>query len=162
MSDSYYDVAQICMKGHVINDRVRDYPAHNQNYCDKCGSETVTKCSCEESIRGDYVVPGVFGGTRSYDPPKYCHKCGKPFPWTEEALEVGAQLAEEIEELSPEERKRLKQIIADLTIESPRAELAKKRFKGLSGKLGKDSYEALKGVLVNVVSEAMKKALFGV
>ncbi|MCK4565699.1 MAG: DUF2321 domain-containing protein [Candidatus Thorarchaeota archaeon] len=79
---SYYDVMQVCVKGHQITARYDDYPEHRQDFCEKCGSPTIIACSkCKEAIRGHYNVPGV--ASLIGDPvPDFCHKCGEVYPWT--------------------------------------------------------------------------------
>lgn len=49
-----YDVAQICEDGHVITKHCNHAPEQMQDYCDLCGSKTITECSCGEHIRGCY------------------------------------------------------------------------------------------------------------
>jgi hypothetical protein len=61
------------------------YPESNKKFCDKCGSETITKCpKCQAYIQGYYHVEGVLGGF-TYKLPTFCHECGAPYPWTEKA-----------------------------------------------------------------------------
>lgn len=80
MSD-YYDTAQICLNGHMINDSYRSYPAHNKKFCDKCGKATITRCpSCGTDIKGDYHMDDVIGGPTT-PVPMNCHNCGKAYPW---------------------------------------------------------------------------------
>jgi len=81
MSD-HYDTMQVCKNwGHKITDYYDDLPNHRQEYCDKCGGETVISCEyCKERIRGFYHVDGVIGGP-SPEVPLHCHKCGKPYSW---------------------------------------------------------------------------------
>src|SRR5262249_17929827 len=94
-----YDVAQICSNGHVINTTSRKFPEHNQDHCDRCGEQTLTRCpGCTTYIRGYYHVPGVFGGDE-YRAPAYCYKCGRPFPWTVTALTAAQELVAESEQL---------------------------------------------------------------
>jgi hypothetical protein len=73
---------QVCKKwGHVITPYFDSSPQHRQDYCDKCGSTTVTICTfCGEKIRGKYHVDGWLIA-ESYSAPLNCHKCGKPYPW---------------------------------------------------------------------------------
>ena len=55
MRDDWYDVAQICLNGHVINESVKEYPKFNKKYCDKCGASTITNCpNCHAEIQGEY------------------------------------------------------------------------------------------------------------
>lgn len=39
-----YNLAQVCINGHVINSMAITSPAHNKKFFDKCGGETVTNC----------------------------------------------------------------------------------------------------------------------
>jgi hypothetical protein len=77
----YYDIMQVCKKGHQINDSFNKHPENNKNFCDKCGSKTINKCLwCNEPIKGDYHVEGVCSFLPT-STPNHCHKCGKPYPW---------------------------------------------------------------------------------
>jgi hypothetical protein len=84
---SYYDTMQVCKRwGHIVTDMYDSYPNHRQNYCEKCGSTTVFKCShCNTKIRGYYHVEGVIGGGGP-DVPLNCHFCGKLYPWKRKVL----------------------------------------------------------------------------
>lgn len=114
MSDSYYDLAQICMNGHVINSMANDYPQSNQAFCSDCGEKTITACpSCNTNIRGYYHVPGVIGFS-NYSAPSYCYSCGSPFPWTVTRLEAASELADELEGLSDDEKESLKSSLPEL------------------------------------------------
>ena len=157
MSDSYYDIAQICINGHVINSMSNDYPQSNQNFCDKCGGESITKCpECSTNIRGYYHVPGAIGGFE-YKAPSYCYNCGGSLPWTQSSLEAAAESADEIEELTDEEKVKLKETLPALVKDGPKTVVAESRFKKLMKKAGKDTYDGMRSILIDVVSEAVKK-----
>lgn len=80
---SYYDVMQVCVKGHQITARYNDSPELRQDYCKQCGSPTIIACSkCKEFIRGHYNVPSVAAIGFEDPVPEFCHKCGEPYPWT--------------------------------------------------------------------------------
>ena len=161
MGGSYYDVAQICMNGHVINSMAKDYPDSNQNYCSECGEKTITSCpECNSAIRGEYHVPNVIGFS-DFNTPVYCHSCGKPYPWTVSRLESALELASELDGLTSDEKEQLKQSLPDLIKNSPKTIVAETRFKKIMKKAGKESYEGMKSILVDVVSETVKKTLFG-
>ncbi|NIO38798.1 MAG: DUF2321 domain-containing protein [Burkholderiales bacterium] len=161
MSDSYYDLAQICQNGHVINSMARDYPNSNQDHCDRCGAPTIMACpSCNTGIRGYYHVPGVFGVDR-YTAPAFCYKCGEPFPWTASGLIAAEALTEELEGLTNDERQSLKKSLNDLIRETPNTRVAETRFKRLMKKVGKDGYESMRSILTDIVSETVRKTLFG-
>jgi len=39
-----YDVAQICLNGHVINTLAGSHPESNKKFCSNCGSMTIMRC----------------------------------------------------------------------------------------------------------------------
>lgn len=161
MSDSYYDTAQICLNGHVTNSMAASYPQSNQKYCALCGAQTITACpNCNVAIRGDYHVPGVIGFF-DYNKPAYCYNCGVAFPWTESSLKAANELADELDSLSQEERQLLKDSFPDLVRDTPKTPVAETRFRRLIKKAGAEAYDGMKAVLVDVVSEAVKKSVFG-
>ena len=160
MVDEGYDIAQICLNGHVINKEVNEFPQHNQEFCDKCGEKTITKCEkCNANIRGEYYVPGVMAIGFNFPAPKFCYKCGSPYPWTERGLVAAKELAEEIDNLTKEEKEILKKSLDELTKDSPNTQVAALRFKRIMSKVGKSVGDPLKEILINIVSEAGKKAL---
>jgi hypothetical protein len=88
--DNWYDTAQICLNGHLINPWAVSSPERNQNFCGECGIKTITDCPhCKEAIRGRYHSR-VFTLTAFY-PPKFCYHCGQPYPWTEAAIEAAKE-----------------------------------------------------------------------
>ncbi|MEJ5377088.1 MAG: DUF2321 domain-containing protein [bacterium] len=161
MDDSHYDVAQICEKGHVINSMARDYPNSNQDYCDKCGAPTLMACPfCKTAIRGYYHVPGVTGFS-NYNAPSFCYKCGKPFPWTAAALTAAQELADELDGLTDDERESLKKSLDELVCETPSTRVAETRFNRIMKKVGKDGYDSMRSILTDIVSETVRKTIFG-
>ena len=160
MSDSYYDVAQICENGHVANSIAHDNPARNQDHCDKCGSPTIMACpSCQTAIRGFYhaSVPSIFD---KYVTPAFCYKCGKPFPWTDAALRAAVELADEFDGLTDGERGTLKKSLPELVLETPRTRVAETRFKKIMWKVGKEGCEAMRSILTDFISETVRKTIF--
>lgn len=159
MEECSYDTAQICKNGHEINSSYHQFPQFNQKFCDKCGEETTTKCShCNTEIRG--YLRGSFS-VSPYEVPQHCHNCGKPFIWTERRLEAAREYACEFKELDSEEKEKLQESLNDLVKESPKTPLAEKRFKKIMTKVGKESYEGMKTILTDILSEAVKKSIFG-
>lgn len=130
-----YDVAQICMNGHVITDMALRGPQHRKKFCDKCGEPTVMQCAeCGAQIRGDYYVPSVIGGSR-FDSPLYCHSCGKPYPWTTRRLENADELIDIADQLTDEERAALKRELPNLLVDGPRTQVATVRTRQLLAKV---------------------------
>ena len=116
---AWYDVAQVCLNGHLVNDRTKSSPDHNQAFCGKYGKPTIIAClKCNSPIRGYYHVPRVVAlGSEAVD--NFCLACGAPYPWTSEKLEVARAYADEAEGLSPEEKDIFKKSFDDLIVESP-------------------------------------------
>ncbi|MBN8658226.1 MAG: DUF2321 domain-containing protein [Anaerolineae bacterium] len=157
-----YDIAQICLNGHVITDRLKRAPDRAQKFCDKCGEPTISQCqSCNALIRGYYHIPGSFIISNTSSAPGYCYECGKPYPWIERKLQAAWELADELEELSEEEKQKLKSSLEEVTRDTPKTEVATTKLKKLLSKLGKESYQLVKQTLVEIATEAAKKALFG-
>ena len=155
----YYDVALICRNGHVANEYSRAYPAHNKKFCDQCGAPTIDTCpSCSNSIMGEYHADGVIGP--SFHAPAYCENCGAPFPWTTARVAAAKELARDLPQLTAEEREKLAEAVDDLVTQSPRTPLAESRFKNLMRKAGTEATQAMRGIIVDVVSEAVKKSIF--
>ena len=66
-----------------------------------------------------------------------------------------------MEELTADDRQKLKDSLSDLTKSGPKTQLAESRFKRIMNKVGKESADAMRGILVDVVSETVKKSLYG-
>jgi hypothetical protein len=96
-----------------------------------------------------------------YVSPAYCGSCGAIFPWTRQRIEAAKQLADEAGRLSRRERELLKRSIDDLVRDTPATQLAAARFKRLAEKAGYGAAVAFREILVNVVSEAAKRAIWG-
>jgi hypothetical protein len=158
---SYYGTAEICANGHTTTDDVEESPEMAAKFCPKCGSATIRACpSCNTPIRGYYHIAGVADGF-SYAPPNHCHNCGKPFPWTAEKIAAAKEHAAEIDGLDSAEKTQLQGAIDDLAAGGARTELAASRFKRLMKKAGETVGSGLYKVVVDVASEAAKKALTG-
>ena len=76
-------------------------------------------------------------------------------------LQAAHEMVAELEGLNDNEKAELTQSLDELIKNSPKAEVASFRFKRIMKKVGKESYEMVKGVLTDVLSEAAKKMLFG-
>jgi hypothetical protein len=93
--------------------------------------------------------------------PAYCHGCGSAYPWTDKRTAAAKELVEELAHLKPHERELLKRTIDELVLDTPRTQLAIVRFKRLVAKAGPDAGIALRELLVLVVSEAVRRAIWG-
>lgn len=156
-----YDVAQICINGHLVNSSSHSMPQFNEKFCKKCGAETITQCpTCKENIRGYYYSPGVVSLAEE-SIPSFCHNCGKSYPWTESSLKAAQELADELTELSDEDKNLLKKSLPDLIRETPNTKVAETRFKKVMLKAKKESVDAMRSILVDIISETIKKSIFG-
>jgi len=159
----YYDVAQICVNGHIVTWNANSCPEFRKKHCPKCGEPTIIACTaCCTPIQGEFHVEGVIAiGGGDSPPPSFCHECGKPYPWTAKRIEAARELADEFDELSVEDRDKLKKSLDDIFTDNPRTEISASRFKRIMAKVGKSSYETMKTVVVDVLSDAAKKVIFG-
>lgn len=156
---SRYLTAQVCLNGHTATDRLETSPEAAERYCSVCGSPTISACpACHAGIRGDYVVPGV-PVIMPYHPPHHCHNCGEQFPWTTSRIAAAKEMADELD-ISDSDREILKSAIVDLSTDNPKTELAAGRYKRIVSSVGKSAGNALKSILVDVITESAKKMLF--
>lgn len=71
-----WDTARICPNGHVLTAHLIQ-ESNPGMYCMECGEKGIENCpNCFANIRG--LPYKLFG---SFKPKKYCHECGKPYPW---------------------------------------------------------------------------------
>lgn len=154
---SGYDNAQVCTNGHMITQFADTRPEHLQNFCEKCGAATIRACpKCSKKIQGFNYSSSV----SRRQAPSFCHECGAPFPWTDQILATAQRLAEEDADFSVEERKQFQESLTDLVKQTPNSPLAVSRFKKLLAKGGKVLSDGLRDILVDVMSEAVKKTIW--
>jgi hypothetical protein len=153
-----YDMAQVCLNGHVINSTAEDNPEFNESFCSQCGAKTISFCpGCNAKIRGH--LRGVISGG-DIDTPAFCYNCGRPYPWVEASLSAAKELADELDDLAPDEREALKGALNDLVSDTPKTTVAVVRFKKLMSKAGRVAAESLKKILMDVVTEAVRRQLW--
>jgi hypothetical protein len=155
----WYDVAQICLNGHIINIMAKSHPEDNQKFCQKCGAKTITTCPhCGAPIRG-YYHPEEIILSSLLEVPKFCYNCGKPYPWTESKLKLAYELIDKNKKLSPQEKNILKQDIDNLVKETSDIQTTASRFKKIAKKLREPAFETLIKILAHIVSERVIKLL---
>jgi hypothetical protein len=156
-----YDTAQVCNNGHVITQFAETRPQHQKKFCNKCGAPTITQCpKCTHAIQGYYHNPGVAVLARR-EPPAFCHNCGAPYPWTEQRLAAAKQLIEESGKLTQEENAQFEESLQDLVRQTPKTPLAVSRFNKFMAKAGNAVATGTRDILVDVLSEAVKKQIWG-
>jgi hypothetical protein len=182
MSRSWYDVAQICLNGHVINESVQEHPENNKDYCEKCGNKTITECpKCGAKIIGAKYFERNLGIGRNlsscylkkrkgysqrqkapsvYEVSSYCPNCGNPYPWTERKIKAAHELTQELDSLNDKEKKLLEKSIDDIIKGTPETKLAVTKIKKLLPKIGKEAGNMLRDLIVDIASESVKKMLW--
>ena len=155
---SNFDIAQICLNGHVVNSMTEKYPEDSQDFWEKCGSKTISKCSdCNSSIRGFESEEDGF--PVGFDLPFYCIGCGEPYPWTKSRIQAALTIfADEISDEA--ELKEIENGIHALAGETPQAAVATTRFPKWIGKLGKRSADAVQAIVVDIISETARKTIY--
>jgi hypothetical protein len=71
------------------------------------------------------------------------------------------EYTDELDELSIEDKTILKATFTDLTVDSPKAEIAASRFKRILRKLAPDAAETIRKTIVDIASETAVKLLKG-
>ena len=153
-----YRNATICKNGHIVSYS----QAKVEKYCSKCGAITYSSCpKCGARIRGVYENPNViYIGSLDYELPHYCYQCSKPYPWTQQILDNAVELLALDPNLDDESKELIKTAIPGLLVDSPSTPVAVAQYKAGIKKAADFIGNALRQVLVDVVSEAAKKVLF--
>ena len=77
-----------------------------------------------------------------------------------QGIKAARELIAEAEKLSPEERESLSKSLDDLVRDTPGTHVAAIRFKKFLPKAGREVADALRSIVVDIASEAAKKALY--
>ena len=155
-----YLSAEVCVHGHLTTGQLEYEPERAASFCPRCGAETIRACSqCNAPVRGAYESTGNVFHIRV--PPNHCHNCGKAFPWTTAKLAAAKEFAAELHGLDETEKSRLASAIDDLAADGPRTELAASRFRTLMSKAGQAVGSGLYKIVLDVATEAAKKAITG-
>jgi hypothetical protein len=156
----HYDVAQICRNGHLITGYAESYPQDTKKFCPTCGEPTIRICeSCNTPIQGEYHADHFGSIGREFPVPKYCHNCGKPYPWTELHIKAAKEAIDLLDELEKSEREELKSAVDDIARDTPAAKPAAYRIKGALGKMGKETQSMFRDILVDIASEVVVKII---
>jgi hypothetical protein len=155
-----FHVAQICLNGHIITASITDNAAAMSKFCRTCGSATITRCpKCNIEIRGYLDRPGAWTFA-NMKLPAYCHNCGSAYQWTETQLEAVHNLINGIEGISFEDKGILNRSIDELINDTLQTELAAIRFKKIMAKVDRETVDACKKMLLNIIGEAARKLLW--
>lgn len=154
----YYKNATVCLNGHAASSSTANY----RKFCKDCGEKTISRCgNCETNIQGDYEVPGVATIGFTYYPPAYCHNCGHPYPWTSTVLENAIELIALDDDLPSEHKEIIKNAIPNLVVDTPTTPVAVAKYKKYMSKSTDYIREGIENLLIDVVSETVKKSIWG-
>jgi hypothetical protein len=154
-----YDTAQICRNGHLITEFASTYPEHKKDHCTKCSAETIDACeNCGQAIQGIYHAGGL-GAIGKYTKPKYCHNCGKPYPWTELQIQAAKKIIDQLNDLVSSEREDLKNAIDDIVKDTPDAKPAAYKIKTALSKIREEAQAMLRDLIIEIASESIVKII---
>jgi hypothetical protein len=152
-----YDIAQICLNGHIIASTAGSSPQFRKKRCDICGEETIMKCpNCNDNIKGYYHVPGFLDTRMHYDLPRFCENCGKPYPWINTKLKAVEELVELMDSLKAEEKQDLIDSINELVRETSKVPVAKVKLKRYLKIVDSDISDGL----TEILRETLKEKVF--
>jgi hypothetical protein len=153
-----YDIAQICLSGHLINCFSDGQIDRNTDFCETCGEKTITRCpTCESPIRGGTVAPQISSLMKA---PSYCIFCGSSFPWLAARLAAAEELADIVDEFTADDKRVIANSLKDIVRDTARTQVAALKFKGLAAKAGGNIATAFRDILVEVASETAKKTIW--
>ncbi len=152
-----YEDAQICCNGHVISSSKKNV----EKFCSQCGSTTISECpNCNAPIRGSEYTPGIIA-VFPYVAPDYCYNCGAPYPWTKSKIEAIQELLDFDGSLSLDEKDYINKNFNSLTTDTPKTKVVATKFKYYLSEVASSTGEAIKDILVDIISETAKKIIFG-
>jgi hypothetical protein len=93
-----------------------------------------------------------------YDPPSYCHGCGRAYPWMQERLATAKDLLDHDDKLLLEDRERLWGLL-QYVMSDPKSDLAPAKRKLIDIDLEKakeDTKDFIQGLIAKTIVEAGK------
>ena len=163
MSD--FAIAHICLNGHVSTSKSDEFKT-KRPFCSLCGELVITTCpKCETPIHGSfrkrsYIQNIPYHYSPGYSKPSYCFNCGAAFPWTQFSINAANELVKCAEQLNEAEKEDFKTSINDLLKNTPKTAVAEVKFKKYALKAGSEIAKGLKDILVDLVSETVKKSIW--
>lgn len=152
-----YYTAYICLNGHVSSSYA---DGSDEKYCKHCGETIINSCPhCNSKIRGSENVEGVVGFFH-YSPPAYCYNCGKAFPWTERKLEALQELVEFDENMQQEQKEYIIKNSPSIVVDTPKSKVVATKLKAFLSKASSATASAVRDIIVDVASEAVKKTIY--
>ena len=129
-------------------------PEHRRKLCPSAGGAW----SHRHGEHGDHHEEGILFYP-PYAPDAYCYKCGKPYPWTEKAINSTAACIYEDETLSQELAEKLVESLPDITAETPATNLAVLRYGKVLRSVGKLTADSIRQFVIEFGCELAKQSL---
>lgn len=146
--------AYICENGHAVSIYSQTC---SDRYCTFCGAKVISVCpSCGVTIRGR--SSGDYSFLGSFAVPSYCPRCGKPYPWIQNAIQSAIYVLEEENRLTFDERQKMIDVLPDIVSETPKTQLASIRYQKIIA-LGGFVAEGLRDFVVNFGCDAFKNLI---
>lgn len=155
----------VCNNGHILEATLAsatDLPRD----CPLCAALLIAACpGCREPILG---VPVPARGSSADDfrsgpvpfaAPRYCHCCGRPFPWTERVVSAVRAAIRQIGALDAHERDQLRRSIDHIIHETPQTRLAVLRINAVLSRIGGESASALRELILSIAGDGVKQHL---
>jgi hypothetical protein len=150
--DGVHCDAQICLNGHVRH--CNGEPFDSKAHCTRCGAACIDECLyCREPIHGVRMYSKVY-----YICPKFCHRCGKPYPWMEDRLNTARELLNHDDKLDEDDREKLWNSL-QYVMSDPKADLVPEKKKLITIMLEKATgpvREAILDLVAKTAAEYMK------
>jgi hypothetical protein len=151
----HYDTAAICRRGHVFTAHV-ERAERIPPYCRDCGTEILSACpECNGAIRGQ--ASNVSGG--NYHKPDFCEECASPFPWLSRrgAIQRLRTLLDDAD-LDQGTRLQVSEELQALAEPDLSDDEQRERWKTVR-RLAPTVWDGGQKIIVNIISEALKKSL---
>lgn len=157
------DSVLVCLNGHVVQE-----PAPGRaRQCSQCGAASIRTCpGCREPILGVPPRPldnpgdtGFLETKGAATAPRYCHCCGRPFPWTERAVSAVRMAIRQVSALDAFERDQLRRCIDHIIHETPQTRMAVVRVNESLARVGGETAAALRELFISIASDGVKQQL---
>ncbi|WDA69233.1 DUF2321 domain-containing protein [Lactococcus lactis] len=162
MSDGTQYFQKICLNGHQITTCFEmDDSSDNSEYCQECGKKVISACpNCSKPILGAYISDFILDFDFSCAIPKYCRYCSNPYPWTELVINTTKEILSLEDGINESDKTLINDSIPDLLVDTPKTNLAIVKFKKGFASTSAIVKESLRELLVDIISETAKKAIF--
>lgn len=155
-----FDVAQICLHGHIVNDSTMSFPQDNSPVCKICGAKTITNCPvCGEPIQGALRTSERFD-IPEYIEPAYCHHCGNLYPWSVEKIDTALDFFIDHKIITSEQKLQMKEMIVDLVEGTDNNKLSTLHVKSYLKSLSSGDVESVKGMIGGLLNDSAKQSMF--